>query len=953
MAESAQWEQSLSKAIKSIVVIRVLSPRPFDTEDVGFSVATGFIVDAELGLICTNRHVVHPGPVRGDAIFHNHEEVDIWPVYRDPIHDFGFFRFNPKAVQFMEVSSLPLRPELARVGAQIRVVGNDAGEKLSILAGTLARLDRPAPRYGTGRYNDFNTFYFQAASSTSGGSSGSPVLDIDGNVIALNAGGKSTSASSFYLPLDRVCRALKLVQESPESIRVPRGGVQTIFKHRPYDELRRLGLPRDAEEQVRREFPEETGMLVVAMSVPLSPAALALQSGDILHSVDGQLLTQFIAMETVFDDSVGNPVHLTVYRGGARIELVLESENLDTITPHSFIEVSSAVLHPLSFQLAVAYAVPSGLVYLASTGYMFTQANIPRKSVIVSLANTPTPTIEDFVAVCRQLSHGQRVAVKYFTLDKPDDPIFRIVQIDRRWHDFSQYVRNDSTGLWDRTNLCPEPPRPPTRAPQTVFFEQASAPPAFPEAMHVLKSLCMVSNNIPMCIDGVHAMTFVGTGFVISKERGLVITDRNTVPNSLGDVSIEFASSLLVPAKIFYLHPIHNIAVLWYDPAALGDTDVRAIELCASPLRQGDPTCLVGLSKPDFFSPTYQPVFMSTRVTKIQEVGIPALQPPRYRQINLEIIHLDNECASEGSLLTDEQGRVQALWVSFATQNPDGKNVQFSSGLAIHYLAPMIESLRKGEEHVYTSLDVELWPISVAEARSLCVGPEWLSRFEQIQGGPRQIMYVRRVFAASPSAEFLKDGDLLLAVNNEVVSTFWQVEQLALQHPRLDLDIFREGAHFSINIPTVVLPGMGTDRLVSWSGCLIQETHRFVYLQQRTPVKGVYSSRWSFGSPAHKYNLRAAIFILEINETPVPDLDAFISVVSTIPDNSSVRIKTLSLNSTRPDVITLKTDAYYWPTIIHKRISSDHSELQWESSRIEIVSHSNLSTSASSSTSSQ
>ncbi|GAU12770.1 hypothetical protein TSUD_122630, partial [Trifolium subterraneum] len=80
-------------------------------------------------------------------------------------------------------------------------------------------------------------------------------------------------------------------------------------------------------------------------------------------------------------------------------------------------------------------------------------------------------------------------------------------------------------------------------------------------------------------------------------------------------------------------------------------------------LRRGDSVHLVGLSR------SLQATSRKSVVTNPSAaLNIGSADSPRYRATNMEVIELDTDFGSSFSgVLTDEQGRVQALWASFST----------------------------------------------------------------------------------------------------------------------------------------------------------------------------------------------------------------------------------------------------------------------------------------------
>jgi S1-C subfamily serine protease len=892
--EPAAWRRTLEQVAPSIVSIQVDGTRAFDTEWNESSQATGFVVDAGRGLILTNRHVVTPGPVRATALFTNQEEVELTPVYRDPVHDFGFFRYDPRALRYIQPVALPLVPAAAELGREVRVVGNDDGEQLSILSGTIARLRREAPDYGRGRYNDFNTFYLQAASGTSGGSSGSPVIDIQGRVLALNAGASQQAASSFFLPLDRIARALRLLQAGEP---VPRGHLGAVFVYRAFDELRRLGLSPGTEAAVRQRFPGGTGMLVVNEVLPGSPADGQLQVGDVLVQVAGTDVTEFVPLAALLDDRVGQLLAVQVERAGERVPLSVTVQDLEAVSPAEYLQFGDAVVHDLSLQQARHFNRPASGVFVANPGFVLSSAGIPRGSVVTAIDGRPVQRIDDLEAALDGLADRQRATLRYITADEPSASRLRVIQMDRRWFPAVRCRRDDATGLWPCRDLAAgpaaAPPQPGTARPGE--FQDA-------RLRQLAPSLVLVNFDMPYTVSGVSEQHYLGTGVVVDAARGLVVVDRNTVPEAIGDVRLTFAGSLEVPARVVYLHPTHNLALIGYDPALVGDTSVEAVTLEERLPEPGAELWVVGLRGGEKLAA------QAVTARSVEPTAFPLSRTMRFRDANLETLQLQPGPTDLDGVVVNRRGAVVALWSSFAWQG-NGNLKQENRGLPATYIAELLRLQSTGEP--LRSLQAEFTQISLAAARRLGLPPERADELAAHDPGRRQALSVARVAAGTPAAALLQSGDVLLRIDGRPVTRFRELE-LAEQEPRVTVEVFRDGAVQTLDLATVALSGDGVRRVVFWGGAVIQAPYRDMAIQRGVPPDGVYVAFFAFGSPASRYGLFAGRRITAVDGQPVADLDSFIALVRGKRDRESVRLTSVTWNN-QPEVLTLKVDDTYWP----------------------------------------
>lgn len=840
-----EWKGVIERVKSAIVALRITGVRPFEDSPAGVWHGTGFVVSLdrpEEALILTNRHIVTTGPIRAFATFDEHEELPAWPVYRDPIHDFGILQFDSTKLRFTPPASIPLSPSGLKVGAEVLVIGNDNAEKIQILAATIARVDRNSPEYDDTNYQDENTFYAGAGSNTSGGSSGSPVIDRGGSCIALNAGGATEASSAFFLPLDRAVYVLDWLRHNRAARPLPpRGTLLTKWLFHPFDMLRRLGFTEEQELQIlgrsanaKGSSPATAsgrpkGLLVVESSLPGTEAEQVLRPGDVLLEVAGEPCLDFVSLEAKLDGHVGSPLAVRLSRAGKPVEVSLESVDLHKLIPHDFVECAGGVFHQLPYHTCRRFHIPvkERGMFVVQSGFGF-GLELPSQSVIVAIAGRSVYELADFEAALAGVDDGEAIEVSWYnpTTNERRRKSSLVRMYRTLWPFCVWRIAHDWPNTWRRVTLAAAPaPATEAAAPGAAGEEAAEAdakgpaPPCdeetalgFPATRdetiaRLQPMLCTVTARIAheyatdfIQSDDERKSTLIrrfGVGLVLDAERGIVLTNRYAVPQLLAHVELTFAQLVTTDATVLFVHPQHNLVFLQYDTAALRELAVCAVDLPTSPAggdeaqshgdEQAQEADELSVGEVLSYVALHGDHRLSAKKVTVGSVYLKSwafAEPPAYRERNLEICNLNDTMQGLGGLLVEPgaSGRIRAWF----TQFPAGTR-HYIAGVPVPVLVGLLRPLGflpRSPLPLHSArvpaLDCEFEELSLAKARRYHGMPVESTRelAASCSDGRRQVLMVSRVTTGGACDGQLCEGDVILRVADTPVTRPQEVERL-------------------------------------------------------------------------------------------------------------------------------------------------------------------------------
>jgi serine protease Do len=381
---------------------------------------TGFVIDPD-GYILTNHHVIE-GADRITVRLADGRSLRADRVGSDPDTDIALIKVSsPRPLAHAVLGD----SDSLRVGDWVLAIGNPLAYEHTVTAGVVSFIGRKL-------FDSSLDRYIQTDAAINFGNSGGPLINVQGEVIGINAAISSRASNiGFAVPINQ---ARAILPQLRESGRVSRGYIGVALRDVDPDLQRSLGLSSSSGAMVQDVTPGSPG------------ARAGLRAYDLIVAVDGRAVSRNDELiQVVASRPPGTSATLQVVRDGRalNVPVKLAERPARETEPEAADEgprpsgrpgsVLGLMVREIDVDYAARFNLPRGLEGVVVSrvdpmGPAF-EAEIERGNILLEINRQPVRSIDDFRRLTAGARSGQVLALYLF---KPEGPRheLRTIKVD-------------------------------------------------------------------------------------------------------------------------------------------------------------------------------------------------------------------------------------------------------------------------------------------------------------------------------------------------------------------------------------------------------------------------------------------------------------------------------------------------------------------------------------------
>jgi Do/DeqQ family serine protease len=359
---------------------------------------TGMLIDNK-GNILTNNHVV-AGATEINVLLADGRSYPAKLVGTDPKTDLAVIRIKADeklpAVTFGD-------SDKAEVGEWVVAIGHPRGLDQTVTQGIISAKHRRGVM-DPSTYQD----YLQTDAAINPGNSGGPLINLEGQVIGVNAAIATQSGGfegiGFAIPSNMAVHVARALIDHGKVIRGWLG----------------VSIHDLTPEQVKSMHLKNNKGALVADVMEGSPAKKAgIQKDDLVVSYEGHKVDDASSLQSsVGDTPVGQKANLSVLRDGKTVDLSVTIGNLEDAMSKiaaSLQDRLGVVVRPLTADEVQKYNLEAGqgvaIKSLTDDGVL-TKAGFEKNDVILAINNIPVDGVQGFVSIAKSLPAHEQALLK-------------------------------------------------------------------------------------------------------------------------------------------------------------------------------------------------------------------------------------------------------------------------------------------------------------------------------------------------------------------------------------------------------------------------------------------------------------------------------------------------------------------------------------------------------------